>query len=619
MPQATDVIIDGAGYMLSPGTYTREQDGAPEGRTGRVTFRDFFGGQRRHLQLERDKAYAGLAVVPALNGQGVQPAGRLTPDAHIVNYGTNPKPSRTKRIPFAIVRNQLYYAVGPTIYRVNSDGTVTAPAGGTMPATIEDLCIYAEDGLALTMGNNADVTFYSTTQAASQALKAGERGHVIGAYAGFAAWNDARPAARPSYINQVHGTGIDIRILDYPVLRFANVGAELYAITKGAIYSYRGRVHEVSGPNPAYINPTTTPNEPPTITIHEWSGDWSPFFQQGVIAEDDFALMEGYGGDLFAWISGHAMRYTTSGDRAGWQDTGLAGTACLGGCVAGGYLIVSIISLENQNELWAWDGSGWWRLATKPSAAAGNWLWPLPVSGTTTADVADVILFHEGSGNLDRLQLDTLPASADFITSLIDAAERDKDKSWRKVGAVFATPERAGNLSSADAVTVTLDYSINGGATWTQAATITKTGNTPANQIFTIDATLPTPPSSRFLMLRVRWSSLTDWAPILTGLWAEFEILDSPSRRRRWNFAVIAADQTINRDGTTLTRTGQQLIAELWTAWQNGSTVTFRDLDYDADPVQRTTRIVGISEKVQRPADQRHWGDAIVSLVLVEV
>lgn len=67
--QPTDVEIAGAGYMLAPGTYRREQDGLPEGRPGRIVVRDFFGGQRRAFQLERDRGWDGAGVGPAYDGQ----------------------------------------------------------------------------------------------------------------------------------------------------------------------------------------------------------------------------------------------------------------------------------------------------------------------------------------------------------------------------------------------------------------------------------------------------------------------------------------------------------------------------------------------------------------------
>lgn len=621
MPQATDVVIDGAGYMLAPGKYQRGQDGAPDGRTGRVAFRDFFGGQRRHLQLERDKGFAGVNVGPALNGQGVQPIGRTNQLTMSPAFPVTP--SRSTRIPYAWVRGNLYFALGANVYRVES-GTTPPVLETTRPQVVTDMCIYAENGLLLAYGGAADIDFYSVTANASQVLLAGHRGTHLGPYMGYAMWNDERASARPSYVDMVTGTGTDTRILDHPIIGFRNAGAKIYALSRQNVYSFTGRVREVSDDNPAYVNPTTTPNEPPTIKVHQWAGEFEPFAQHGVwSAADDYRVFEGFGGDVFAWVSGRMMRFKATGERAGWQDTGLSGRECLGGCVAAGYLIVSLISTEDRNELWAWDGSGWWRILEKASAATGNWVWPLPLQGSH--GLRDVLLFHEGSQTLTAIRLahrdpdHAFPPSGEFVTSMIDAAERDKDKSWRKIGAVFATPERNGNLASTDTLTMYLDYSIDGGATWTNAVPTGRSGNDASEQTFVMEATIATPPSSRFLMLRVRWFQILDWAPILTGLWAEFEILDSPARRRRWSFDVVAADQTIDRDGATLSRTGRQLIAELWTAWQDGSTVTFRDIDYDADPTERTVRIVGISEKAHKPSDAGRWGDSVVSMVLVEV
>ncbi|MDQ3044480.1 MAG: hypothetical protein M3R06_04935, partial [Chloroflexota bacterium] len=124
---------------------------------------------------------------------------------------------------------------------------------------------------------------------------------------------------------------------------------------------------------------------------------------------------------------------------------------------------------------------------------------------------------------------------------------------------------------------------------------------------------------SRWIVLRMNWTSVVDWAPVLTSLWAEYELLDSPARRRRWMMKVKARDGSIQRDGAKQAKTGRQLIADLWTAWSAGATVTYRDLDYDADPVVRNVRIVGIAEEVAKPGDGGHWGEATLGLTLVEV
>jgi hypothetical protein len=625
-------VLDGAGYMLVPAAatgsgaaaYSRTQDGVAEGRTGRISLRDFFGGQRRAIQLERDKAFDGLAVGPALDGQGVAPWGNATTNVAVPALTTSPTAST--RIPFAFVRDRLYFAVGSRLYAgPHRDGAWSAPVlEWDAGETIIDMCLYASDGLLLTFGNAKDVTFYSTTQKSSQALKAGERGFFIGGYAGYAVWNDARSAARPTYIQLVTGSGVDTRILDYDVIGFANVDAELFVITKQSIYSYNGRVKDVMIPNPAYSGPDDP--DDPTIRAHQWSGEFTPYFQHGVYAEaDDFRVFVGYGGRIHTWVSGQMMEDNPRGDRAGWRATGLSGRRCFGGTVAGGYIVVSIESHEGMNELWAWDGSGWWRLAQKAMSGNGTWIWPTPLGGGGSG--RDLMVFREGQAAVDTFRLQhrsasvhAFPISASFVTPMIDASERDKTKAWRKVGAVFATPLRSGNLASTDAVTVSLDYSLDAGATWTQAATRSLTGNTLANNNLVLDG-MPSESAatSRFIMLRVRWTSVSDWAPALVGIWAEFEVMDSPARRRRWTFRVQARDQVIDRGGSVMTKTGRGLIAGLWDAWQQGTPLPFRDQDYDADPVTRSVRIVGISESVANPADARRWGDAMVTLQLVEV
>ena len=41
---------------------------------------------------------------------------------------------------------------------------------------------------------------------------------------------------------------------------------------------------------------------------------------------------------------------------------------------------------------------------------------------------------------------------------------------------------------------------------------------------------------------------------------------------------------------------------------------TFRDIDYDDDPTQRTVRIVGIQEAATQPSDHGTWGDSLIIL-----
>jgi hypothetical protein len=182
---------------------------------------------------------------------------------------------------------------------------------------------------------------------------------------------------------------------------------------------------------------------------------------------------------------------------------------------------------------------------------------------------------------------------------------------------VFAATETIG-ITSSDVVAVYLDYSIDNGQTWTVGDTRSLTGNNLANMNFEMGRVL-SGQTSTFLMLRIRWQSVSDWTPVLVGVWCEYEVLASPARRRKWAFTVHAQDQTVNRDGVTLSRTGRQLISELWAAWETDTVLLFRDIDYDDAPTARTVRITGISEAVAQPADSAEWGDSVITLNLVEV
>ncbi|HVL23166.1 MAG TPA: hypothetical protein VM450_03730, partial [Thermomicrobiales bacterium] len=224
-------------------------------------------------------------------------------------------------------------------------------------------------------------------------------------------------------------------------------------------------------PNPAY-DPAAPGTVPPQIPGQEWSGDWTPYFQHGVYADpDDYVFFVGYGGRTYTWVAGTVMEDNPSGDRAGWRDTGLRGRRCHGGTVAAGYVVVAIESHEGNAELWAWDGSGWWCVGRKPAAATGNWIWPTALAG---AGGYDLMVFEEGTATISLIRLaasqaNTTPGTIDqpaqLVSPLIDAGERDKAKAWRKVGAVFSSPERFGTLASADQVNVFLDYSTDAGQT----------------------------------------------------------------------------------------------------------------------------------------------------------
>lgn len=645
MPQTTDIILNGAGYMIDPGSptnpgYRRLQEGFPEGRTERTAITDFIGGQHRHLQLERDRLGDGIGVGPDLGSQGVRPWPRRR-DIILSNIATD-LPDRDTPIPSVIVRNRLYFAIGHKLYiSWSTDGVGTSQPSGfatvvkTYTDVITDLCIYGSKGVLIAFGSAADIIWRDLVANTETVLSAGERAFHLAAYAGYAIWDDARTASRPTVLRQVHGGGIDTRRIDHDPVRLTVADAYAYVVSRQAVYRYAGRVRDIMVNNPAY---TIGGTQPAQIPGQEWSGDYEPFYQQGVYSErDDYRLFTGFGGRIFAWLAGGVQEYNPSGDRAGWKSTGLNGRRCFGGTVAAGWLLVSIESEDGDNEIWAYDGTGWWCVDSQtinPNILTGWWCNPISIgSGPSLNDPGgfmNVLFFTHGSTTCSQFRLadqwqtdgtylsNYNTNSSRAITSMIDAGERDKTKAWRKLGAVFASPVVLGNPLSVDALDVALDYSIDAGQSWVTVQSSPRSPNSLANMNFVLEGALAGV-TSRFIKLRVTWSSALDWAPILVGMWVEYEVLDNPARRRKWNLRITARDQEINRDGQVFTKTGRELIEDLWAAWESDTPMTFRDIDYDADPVQRTVRIVGISEAVAQPADANHWGHSTITLNLVEV
>jgi hypothetical protein len=627
MSQTSDIVLNGDGYMLVPGKgregYTRSQDGMDEGRTGRISQTDFFGGLGRALQLERDRGWDGLSVGPALGGQAVTPWGHNAATAWAPS-GATADPAWP--YPFLQIGDHVFVGYGQYLFR-----TVSLSASSWSPPTmvydggsgnvIHGLAYYAGN-ILVSFGNSKEITHLLYPDATSPTvLFAGEKGYDIVSYSGYAMWADARtPVTDDGFRNMlrmVTGTGIQYRWTDSGIRKLTTAQGEVTIATTAAIYRYAGRVAEVTIPEP------TPP--PDTLEVLRWTGDLRPFFQHGTAtAEDDFAFILGFGGKTYAWVGKMVLEHDADGERAGWRDTGLSGIHCHGACVAAGYLVVSILSHDGHSELWAWDGSGWWCLR-KDLASSKTWLKPIPLSGAGSYDFG---VFESGTLNFQVFRLIWRsaaahaypPTTARYVSSLIDGGERDKNKAWRKVGAVFAMPERAGNPASTANLGISLHYSQDNGETWSLTdARTAPGGNLPANYNVTLGGSLASNAVvSPFLQLKVEWLA-ADWAPVLVGLWAEYETLDSPARRRRWSFTIQAQDQVIDRDGAQLTRTGRQQIAELWDHWENGTTLPFHDLDHDDDPTERMVRIVGITEQVPVPHQAGLWGQSAVSLTLVEV
>jgi hypothetical protein len=603
--QATDIELAGAGYMVLPGSYRRAQDGLPEGRTGRIVARDFFGGQHRAYQLERDRGWDAAGTGPAYGGQGIEP----WPSSVAFIDGVLPPASDQPR-PSLVAAGFLFTAAGSTLYR---SVAATDPMWGNVTALVTLLAgpitglAYYRGQIACLLGSNGDIRLVDPVTGVVTLLLAGERGrHGVG-YGRHVVYGDAN-AGQDDVLAIASGAGVDRRDLDAPIMNISAYGGKVAVATRQSIWLLGGK-----------SDPTTG----------KWTADPEPFFTGGFwSASDDFAFLLAHGGRLYTWLANQVMEFRpTGGDRETrgiWRATGIEGETCLGATVAGGWLVVSLLTRNQESEVWGWDGSGWWLIFRGPDAGVGaRRCWPAHTGG---AGDRDLVVFRDGTATYDLYRmvwrspdLHSYSTSGSYRTSLLDAGERDKLKAWRKVGCAFAAPEPRGNPATTDtSVTVALAYSLDGGATFTTAATANLTDR--ATRTVDLEANLPSDAAtSRFVQLRVTWSGVTDWAPVLAGIWAEYELLDTPARRQRWAFSVRARDATVRRDGGIHARSGRQLATDLWAAWRGGTTITFRDVDFDTTAITHNVRLSGISEEIPKPADAAQWGDSLLHLVLVEI
>jgi hypothetical protein len=602
MPQIADIELAGQPCMLAPGSYRRMADGLPEGRSGRIVISDFVGGQRRALQLERDTSWDSAGVGPALFGQGVEPWpwNGTHVDAALIPV------SSAQRVHALPLGDRVYIGAGRYVYRtVQTTATTWADL-----AQVADLgagqvvtgLAYYQGRLAIAAGNGLDIRLLDVNTLALSALLAGFRGSWIAGYANRLIAADPSPG-NEGVLTMTTGGGPDTRELDAPIVNMTLHAGRVAIATRSGIWLLGGRSDPATG---------------------KWLGEPEPLFSHGTCSEsEDYVFLASYGGKLYTWLAGQVMEWNPNAgaSKQGWRAAGLEGRACYGGTVAGNMLVVSIQNRAGTYELWAFDGTGWW---LKRSVSTAARIWPAYVAG---AGATDLIAFRNGDASVayDRYRmvyrdaaLHAYASTGAFTTSLLDAGERDADKAWRAIGATFAAPETRGNAASTDPLSVSLAYSLDGGAAWTTAAVANLAS--PAQRTLALRADLPSGAAvSRYLQLRVTWTSVADWAPVLTGVWAEYAVLDTPARRRRWAMTVIARDGLVLRDGSVATTSGRQQIADLWAAWDGNQTIALRDLDYDDDPVDRQVRIVDIEEITAKPADASQWGEASVRLTLVEV
>lgn len=568
-----DITLGGQNFMLVPGGYKAYTAGAAreDGRPARQRVSDFRGGPGatglHGGALFGTEAVGGWPAPWPVGSAAVGP-GPVRRTASGSVGSASPKLTVNDD-------NYIFVAAGTALHRWPGSGAPATRA--VLPAAAVDLARRGGE-LLIVYAGSADVSRFvdATATLTASALGAGYKAYRVGASGDLVVTAD--DAARNTL--RIWNNALTVST-SYPlqgeVRRMANHDNALLVATNRGLYAVRGVTYT-------------------TATVELWS-----ILSDGLQSGDDYAWLTSFQGRLMTWVGGRVVAFDPG--QGWWRPVGLAGTASSGAAVVGGWLFVTISPFNGGAEqLWGYDGAGWWLLDTGrlyPAAAGGGLL----------------AAFETGSGTLSYYAVGELLSSSDVISpfsvasGLLDGGAPELAKRWTRAGVELARPDGE-TVGSWD---ITLDYSADAGASWTTAGTTAVTG-----ELATVQHALNI--TANALRLRVTGTRLSGLPPFITALWAEYALLDGSRRTRRWELKVQAAGQRVNRAGALDGRTGQQLRQALWDLYEDAATLTFRDADYGATLTERQVRLVELRESWRQPADQSTQGaDTVLEITLQEV
>ena len=591
MPGAYDIELDGVGLMLVAGSYQRMQEPLAEGRLDRVRIVDFYGGSGRALQQERDRFWASVGAMPALDSQGVS-AGPKRQDRQLT---VSPAFDPAKRTWAFVTTTGAWVVNGANIYEVSTSGGLFANlvhrrslAAVALDAVMAGQYLYVAFGAAATVGRYDTVANSYVSDAFS-----GLRATLLGVNEVNVVLVDAT-AGQERTVKQVTG-GASSVTLDYPVLRLFQYDGDLWALTNGSLW----RLGTASN---GAVEATLEANLP--LTAYGDDGAWAVAYQDG----------------LYLWRSGRVMRYRRKDGVGLLEPAGPDGQTSSGACVVGGWLLCEVRNRwTGVSELWGYDGRGWWQL--EDGVGAGPWQWPVSIAGRA-AD-AEVLAGRGGSSNrvsvwqvVPKPGLPGLRESWWLATSLLDAGERDRPKLWRGMGCELAWPDER---ASSGTVYVKLEYSADGGATWAQAGGEFAFDPGLYGRRGSMAVEISPPVRGRYLQVRVSVRNVSTWCPVLVGVWAEYELVQVGASRKKWRMTVQCRDGQVLRDGGVHPLGGWEQARAVWQAYEGEGAVTFKDIDYDLTGVVERVRVVGVREVLGKGEPRDGYGERQVEVTLVEV
>ena len=571
-----DITLDGVEYMLVPGSYRAFHEPRDAARIERQRLSGFAAGLNQASPVDGGGLLAGLRAWPAPWPLGVSGFGPAPASQAVSGTISASEPKLT-----ASDRDYLYIVAGTAVYRW--DRSVASPPVNrkTLAAAATGLA-RLRNVLFIAHGAAADVSMYddATNALTASALGAGIKATRLGVF------SRGIVLVAPSFPMTLHiyyGTSLTYKRswpLDGNILGFALLGDRMIVATDAGLHVLSGEWYQDADP----------PAPPETLRLTSW-GTLSGQLQD----EDDFDWLINYQGRLFAWLGKRVVQLDEP--RATWQPSGIEGSATYGAAVVNGWLLVSISprTAPSTCQLWGYNGSGWWLL---DEASGTNRLLAPAADGA-----GQLVTFTAASGDITAWDLDdtttptTLASPFSVTTPLLDAGEPDRPKDWRRAGIELARTDGqpVGNWTAA------IEYSTNGGATWTSAGAASAITSELASVSYTLDA------ESAGLLLRLTMTGVSGLPPFVTTIWAE-HTPRSDTARRHWQFRIHARPRGINRAGALDPRTGQQIRAALWTLWQDAQTIPFRDVDYATTLTEHDVRLTAIREEWPKPAGANEAG-----------
>lgn len=588
MPGNYDVELNGVGFILVPGSYQRSQEPLAEGRVDRVRILDFYGGSGRALQQERDRFWLSTGAIPDLDSQGVTAGPRRQDVTLNVSQAFDP----TKRSWTFANAYGLWLVNGRNIFQIlTTNGRFSGlQHRQSLPADVVDAA-HITPNIWLAFGSAATVANYNTSNGTyiGNALSNRYARLIIG-HSDAPLFLDANDASQTT-LYRMQGTSVTVQRLDHPVRRLFQHEATTWVLTAGSLWKYTSS----------------------TAAALEGHLPYSVY-------DDDGVWVVPYRNELFVWRGRRVVRLERRNGVWVEEPDGPDGQATYGACVVSGRLFCEIRNRwTGVSEIWMYDGRSWWRVEDGEGTTTWQWL----VSTYGGVDDAELLAGRGTSTNrlsiwqiTPKAGLPALRSGWSITTSMLDAGQRDRVKLWRAIGCELAWPDER---ASTGAVTVRLEYSTDGGQSWTQAGTDVSIDPATSGRRAVVSFALSPPVVDRYLQLRVTVSNITTWSPVLAGMWAEYELVQVGATRKKWRFTVQCHHRQVLRDGSIHPLDAWQQAQHLWQAFESEAPVTFKDIDYDRTQRVEYVRVVGIRETMTRREQQDGYANREIEVVLVQV